>query len=385
MMPVNFSCRLCQSDSFVHLDDIGPFPKAAQYYPEPSEFGEDEGLTLFVYQCKECGLVQITNQPVDYYKTVITAATLSPRLKENRILYFRGIFNKLTFQAPKAIEIGCGGGQNLNLLSEVGFDASGIEYRHFNLQGTQQDQEGVIDCYIDELDESHLYKYDLFVSFNYLEHQPNQHDFIKKLWEISKPGGFGLITVPNLDYLLKSNCLYEFVADHLVYYTTNTLINAFIRIGFSIVECNLINNENDIFLVVKKPALIDFETARLELTEVIDTFNGLLVNLSSQGREIAVWGAGHRTLALLSLARWELLNCVLDSADFKQGKYAPVTHLPILSPKILGNPENEIDVVIVMLPGAFPQEAMKTLRQLNEGITVYEFVDNRFVLAAGDQ
>lgn len=384
-MPVTkFFCRLCKSDLLTHLDDIGPFPKAAQYYPEPSEFSEDRGVILQLYQCDECGLVQIANTPVDYYKTVITAATLSPSLKQNRLHYFGDIFAKLSSLKPKAIEIGCANGENLNLLAETGFDCIGIEYNPHHFLQNQRSHDNIIDCYIEELDDSHAVKYDFVVSFNYLEHQPDQYEFIKKLWTIIRLGGYGLITVPNLDYLLQTNCLYEFVADHLVYYTTNTLAGAFNRFGFLIIECRLINNDNDIFLVVKKPAEINFETARLELAKLVDIFNDLLVDLSNKGHKIAVWGAGHRTLALLSLVRWDLLTCVLDSAEFKQGKYAPVTHLPILSPNVLSTPENIVDVVIVMLPGVFPAEAIKFLKQLNQEIIAYQFVNNSFVLLNGD-
>lgn len=384
-MPVTeFACRLCLSDQLVHLDDIGPFPKAAQYYPEPNEFADDRGVILHLYRCRECGLVQIANTPVDYYKTVITAATLSPSLKQNRLNYFADVFSKLSSPRPTAIEIGCAGGENLDLLAETGFDGIGIEYKPHHFLKNQPGQRNIVDCYIDELDDSHADKYDFVVSFNYLEHQPDQHAFIKKLWAITKPGGYGLITVPNLDYLLQTNCLYEFVADHLVYYTTNTLAGAFNRFGFSIVECRLINNDNDIFLVVKKPAKINFDTARAELAKLVESFNNLLAELSNNGHKIAVWGAGHRTLALLSLARWDLLTCILDSAEFKQGKYAPVTHLPIFSPHILSSPENTLDVVIVMLPGLFPAEAIKSLKQLKKSITVYQFINNRFVLVNSD-
>ncbi|MGZ0076734.1 class I SAM-dependent methyltransferase [Methylomonas sp. YC3] len=328
--------------------------------------------------------MQLANAPVDYYKTVITAATLSPNLKQNRLSYFGDIFTKLSSPKPTAIEIGCASGENLELLTETGFDGIGIEYRPHHLLKNQISRRNIIDCYIEELDGSHASKYDFVVSFNYLEHQPNQHEFLKKLWAITKPDGYVLITVPNLDYLLQTHCLYEFVADHLVYYTANTLVGAFAKFGFSIIECRLINNENDIFLLVKKVARTDLDISRLKLAKLVNVFNDLLTDLTNKGHKIAVWGAGHRTLALLSLVSSDLLTCILDSAEFKQGKYAPVTHLPILSPNILNCPENIIDVVIVMLPGVFPAEAVKSLKLLNNGVIVYQFVNNCFMLMNHD-
>ena len=60
------------------------------------------------------------------------------------------------------------------------------------------------------------------------------------------------MTVPNLDYLLRTKCFYEFVADHLSYFTKKTLTYAFERNDFDILKCYTINEDNDIVVVVKK-------------------------------------------------------------------------------------------------------------------------------------
>ena len=71
------NCRLCAGELFasplIRLDDM---PKAAQHFPEKSEFSTDRGITLPVRQCVACGLVQLDREPVDYFRDVITAATL---------------------------------------------------------------------------------------------------------------------------------------------------------------------------------------------------------------------------------------------------------------------------------------------------------------------
>jgi hypothetical protein len=40
---------------------------------------------------------------------------------------------------------------------------------------------------------------------------------------------------------------------------------------------------------------------------------------------------------------------IIDSAPFKQGKYAPASHIPIVSPDYYF--EHKVDVIIVIAPG----------------------------------
>ena len=65
-------CRLCNSKLFTSpLLQLKGMPKAAQHFPNESEFKEDKGITLNVYQCSSCGLVQLNINPVNYFKEVI--------------------------------------------------------------------------------------------------------------------------------------------------------------------------------------------------------------------------------------------------------------------------------------------------------------------------
>ena len=53
------------------------------------------------------------------------------------------------------------------------------------------------------------------------------------------------------------------------------------------------------------------------------------------------------------------IRYVLDSAPFKQGRYTPATHLPIVPPERLA--EGEVDAVIV-LAASYSDEVLRTLR-----------------------
>ena len=79
-------CRLCESKLFDKPSlKLSGMPKAAQYFPEKKDFLEDKGIDLNIYQCSSCGLVQLNINPVDYFKEVITAASISKDAKISRL------------------------------------------------------------------------------------------------------------------------------------------------------------------------------------------------------------------------------------------------------------------------------------------------------------
>src|SRR5574344_1544919 len=362
-------CRLCKEKILVAPSlKLSPFPKAAQYYPTVEEFKEDIGITLEVYQCPFCNLLQLCSEPVNYYKEVITAASFSDEAKKSRFNEFKNFVDNYKLNNKTAIEIGCGKGLMIDILNDAGLQTCGLEYSEEFVNYGKSLNRDIIKGYIYELEPYYDNKYDVFISLNYIEHQPYTNEFIKTLFRITKDDAYGYITAPNVDYLLRTHTLYEFVADHLIYFTKETMIRAFEMNGFDVLESNIINNDNDIALIVKKRKIkkIDGLTT---VNSLIYNFKNLITKLKKEGKKVAVWGAGHRTLALLSISEVKEIDYIIDSADFKQGKYSPITHFKIIPPSEVE--ELKIDVIFVMLPGIYPQEVIKTIKTFKYHIEIY--------------
>lgn len=353
-------CRLCREPLYAgDAIPIGPFPKAAQYYPTRDEFTSDHGITLNIVECPACGLTQLLNEPVAYYKQVITAASLSAVVREQRLAMFQDLYPGSAPQ-PQALEIGCAGGENLPLLREIGYLAQGIEYS----PSATDAAEGISNTYLLDLPDTWHGRYDLLVSFNYLEHQPDARAFLKKCRALLADNGKLLLTVPNLDYLLSSQSAHEFVADHLVYFTPHTLETALRLTGFSLLDQQIINNQYDIQIIAEKRPAGRVADSKRALEVLVGLFNAKLRELTADGRKVAVWGAGHRTLALISLAEYQRIHCIIDSAKFKHFQYAPISHLQILPPETLLDPNCDIDSILVMVPGIYPKEVVARIRSL---------------------
>lgn len=357
---------------------MGPFPKAAQHFPSRSETKEDIGVQLEVFQCQQCDLVQLRSAPVGYYREVITAATLSSRAQATRLAEIVRFVERYELGGRRALEVGCGKGGMLNVLGAAGLVAEGLEFGDLSCCPPTSSTAPTI--HRGYLGDRHLpHKSDVFFCFNYLEHQPDILTFIRDLAKSITVGGMGYITVPNLDYLIESRCLYEFVADHLVYFTEDTLRRAFEFNGFSVLETRIINNDNDILMIVRRrsPRNLSADTACLR--NVSNALNTLVAAEVDAGRPVAVWGAGHRTLALLSVSGQKSIEFIVDSAPFKQGKFSPVMGTPIVSPSTLES--SQVELVIVMVPGIYPQEVLQTIKSFKRkmGFEVVVLEGNSFV------
>ncbi|MBR1672927.1 MAG: hypothetical protein IJ702_08365, partial [Fretibacterium sp.] len=149
--------------------------------------------------------------------------------------------------------------------------------------------------------------------------------------------------------------------DHLSYFTPQTLENVLRQNGFNVLSMKNIWYGYILSAEVQKRKAIDLSVFSRKKAELKKQVADFLNQQRDMGRKIAVWGAGHQALANLSLPDMrDKVECVIDSAEFKQGKYTPVTHLPILPPQVLR--EGNIQVVIIMAAG-YSQEVKDIIRR----------------------
>ncbi len=381
------SCRLCEKNIINNpLLTLEGMPKSAQHFLNYEELPSRESITLNIYQCDNCGLVQLNLEPVSYYKDVITAASISKDARISRLKQMTDFANRFNLKDKKIIEIGCAKGDMLDIIEDAGMRAYGLEHSAESVLFAKNKNRKVIEGFIDDLDEIDFAPFSGFMCFNYLEHVPHPKSVIKKIYNNLENDGVGLVTVPNLNYLLETKSFYEFVADHLSYFTKDTLRNAFYDANFDILECSLINNENDILIIVRKKEkkikkkIVDIKKINIhndykEVEILINNLKNLIQDYKRKKKKVAIWGAGHRTLALLALSEIKDIEYIVDSAKFKQGRYSPVMNTKIVPPETLL--KDKIDLLIVMVPGIYPDEVIKNVKSMNVNINLAKLKDNK--------
>jgi 2-polyprenyl-3-methyl-5-hydroxy-6-metoxy-1,4-benzoquinol methylase len=354
-------CRVCGHEFFEKpLLRYENMPKAAQYLPDAGTIENDKGVDLEACQCSGCGLVQLNNEPVPYYKEVIRASAFSGGMKDFRMKQFHDFVEKYSLKRKKVIEIGCGRGEFLSIMQQSGVEAYGLEYSEASVTQCVNDglkvSRGFVQRAAERLD---FAPFDAFFTLNYLEHLPDPNSFLSGIHFNLADDAIGLVEVPNFDMILRNKLFSEFIPDHLFYFTRETLNTALMLNGFEIIDCKEEWYDYLISVVVrkrKKLDLSDFYKYQTKLAGDIEKF----INCFG-GRKVAVWGAGHQALAIISMMRLaDKIMYVVDSAPFKQGKYTPATHVPIVSPENLVS--DPVDAVIVMA-GSYSDEVSKLLRQ----------------------
>mgnify|MGYP003199814101 CR=1 FL=1 len=195
-------------------------PASAQHMPDAQGVKEDRGLTLDLCQCMGCGLVQFDCEPVDYYR----AGGFSKTMVELRRYQYKHLIDSYHLEGKKFIEVGCGQGEFLKVLSEFPVEVHGIEHDPHLVELARAQGLDVTEGFTETEDTRFAGGlYDVFLSFNFLEHQPDPSTMLQAIYRNLEDDAMGLITVPSFEYIMDHNSYYELIRDHLAYYTFETL------------------------------------------------------------------------------------------------------------------------------------------------------------------
>ncbi len=346
-------------------------PSVAQHLPSQDDLSTDMGMDLDIYQCSGCGLVQLVTDPVPYYKEVIRAVAYSPEMKEFRIKQFTDFVNKYSLTGKKFIEIGAGKGEYLDLLHLTGADCYGIEYSKDSVAECEKKNLKVSEGFIE--DENYKISsgpFDAFLNISFFEHLPEPNKILRGIYNNLKEGAVGLVEVPNFDMILRDKLFSEFMRDHLFYFTKSTLTTALEKNGFEILDIKEVWHDYILSFEVKKRGLLSLGTFNEYQTKVQADIEKFL----SENKSVAIWGAGHQAFAIMSIMQLGgRIKYIVDSALFKQGKFSPATHIPILSPDELST--NPVDAVIIMT-GSYSDEVKKIMSEKYPNIKTSILRDN---------
>ena len=348
MNPVIMKCRVCKSNCFDSpLLRYTNMPSSAQKFPDLKSLKNDNGSDLNLFQCSSCGLVQLSEKPVSYYKEVIRASSFSSEMKRFRSEQFVSWVDKYNLKGKSILEVGCGRGEYLSIFKQTEVSlAHGIEYSKESVSSCINSEISVTKGFFgDENFVLPKQKYDGFICLNFIEHWPNPNKVLAHLKKNLSEDAIGIIEVPNFDMILKQGLYSEFISDHLLYFTKDTLIFMLNYNGFEVIECSVIWHDYILSAVVRKRKRIDLSLLKSRKLNVETELNSFIDKFEK--KEVAIWGAGHQSLAVMSLAKLEnKIRYVVDSAPFKQGKYTPATHFPIVAPIELVN--NPVKAVIII-------------------------------------
>lgn len=337
-------------------------PSSAQGFLEESELTSDYGSELMVCQCKNCGLVQIDGKPVEYYRDVIRATDVSHEMTEFRQQQFKDWIERYNLKDKKIIEIGCGRGEYMQIMAKYPIQLFGIEHKGESVRTAREYGLTVEEGYIESPEDIIQHgPFDGFFILNFLEHVPQPSRFLQGICNNLTEDGVGIVEVPNFNMMLEKKLFSEFISDHLMYFTKETLKLLLECNGFEVLEISEIWNNYIISTVVRKKKIIDIVPLNNQKDMITCHLWEYINSIKGRGGTVAVWGAGHQSLAVLSITGiYTEIAYILDSAQFKQNKYTPTTHIKIVAPDVLMG-GTITDVLIIA--GSYSDEVANILKE----------------------
>lgn len=408
---MNMTCIACGHalSPLMTLDDM---PASAQNIPAASELAEDHPLSLTLCQCPSCGLVQFDTEPVDYYRDVIRAGggtRTMTRLRHEEYARLLTAMQEQHIRGRRIVEVGCGRGEFLRMWQNLAEDPEGAaalardqerdplsgqpNAAPLHLVGLEHKPSLVEEANAVADKKYRVYEgfatgdvcypegpFDAFVQFNFLEHQPDPCDMLRNIGRNLKPQALGLITVPSFEYILRYNGYYELLRDHIANYTEFTLQKLLQDCGFELLSMDLVNRDT-IEAIVRKAdqdelselhysgRLIDVSALRDSYDRLSASVNAHIDHLSESHRTMAIWGASHQGFTLAATTKLGgRVEYIIDSAPFKQGRFSPASHIPIVAPDYaVAHP---VDEILIVAPGYTDEIAGIIRERFDENVRI---------------
>lgn len=200
---------------------------------------------------------------------------------------------------------------------------------------------------------------DLLLGNNVLAHVPDLNDFVGGMKIMLKPDGVLTMEFPHLQTLMEQNQFDTIYHEHFSYFSFSSASRVFAHHGLTLYDVEEIpthggslrifgrHAENSTRAVTPRAReLLERESRlgydgleiysrfRAQVEETKRALLEFLIDAKRAGKRIAGYGAPGKGNTLLNYCgiRTDFLDYTVDRNPYKQGKYTPGTHIPILDP-----------------------------------------------------
>jgi 2-polyprenyl-3-methyl-5-hydroxy-6-metoxy-1,4-benzoquinol methylase len=356
-------CRICGGDQVAIAATLSDVPRSNHRLLRQAEIARDRPMDMRILQCLHCDFVFCAYGLDDsFYETdYLNAPAFSGQMAAFQRKQAEEFVARFSLVGKSILEVGCGEGSYLEILRECGVATVGVEPSP--AQATLARDRG-FDVETGLVDADRIIKgapYDGFVTREVLEHVPDIKGFLLGIRRNMRVGACGLVEVPNLEKLLREKRFYDFIPEHVNYFTRRTLRLALELSGFTVVDVFTGMTEEYLIAYV---GLTESEASALESLKSRSEYLGqrlrsYLESCAKQGKRVGIWGAGGKGLNLLAAAKVRHVAVLVDGDKHKHGLSTPVTHLTVEHPDQLV--KRQVDTVIVTAP-AYRNEIVAELR-----------------------
>lgn len=354
-------CRLCGSNDSVRFLLLSGMPRWNHRLISTEDLTVDYGIDLHVRECTSCGFVSL---PLcldhNYYDDYILLTSRSPQAQEFQVRQAKEFVSRFGLFEKKILEVGCGDGFFLQALADAGSQVVGIEpsYEQCNVareRGLHVEQ-GLL-MRGQTLSQG---PFDGFVTRQVFEHVEDMQGFLLAIRENLASSAVGLVEVPNLDKLVSEDRFYDFIPEHLNYFSSRTLNVALSLAGFEVLEIEAVDDAESLRALVRWTAPIGGSRIQTGVDRLRCQFDDFVFQCRENRKRVALWGAGGKGLSIMAVLDLDPIEVVVDGDPEKTGRWTPVSHQEVFPPSELA--ARGIEAIIVTAP-AYQFEIARYLRQ----------------------
>lgn len=325
--------------------------------------------------CEACGFIHNTSfdrRLVEYSARCEETQGFSPFFRSWHENLARRLVDRYSLRNKKIIEIGCGKGEFLALLCDlgdnrgIGFDPAYIPERTASESANRI--QFIADFYT-EKDSGH--QGDFVCCKMTLEHIPDTAAFIRMVHSSLRdsPNACVFFQVPDVLRVLKEEAFWDVYYEHCSYFSIGSLARLFRGAGFEVLDLG--REYSDQYVTIEArvageaaspcPAEDDLWDMKTNVQKFatrvprrIAEWRDRLESYRAQGLKTVVWGAGSKGVTFLSTLNVPgAVEYVVDINPNMSSHYLAKTGLEIVTPSILS--DYRPDVVIVMNPVYRPE------------------------------
>lgn len=338
-------CGGCQGTDLELVLDLGWSPLANAFLNSPND--PERKYPLRLVMCMSCFLVQMEYVVPDsdlFDDNMFYTGTSSPELQEP---IARKLMDRYGDNGPlKTLEIGCNDGSLMHYFDNAGWPIVGIDPARGPVTAAHDRGLNVIDDVFGSASAESIRslegQMDLIIGNNVLAHVEDLNDFLEGVRTLLKPDGVATFQFQYLGDLVAGNMFDHVYHEHRYFFSLDSLHEQLIRNGLTVnrvwrsaaqggsAEVEVVHGHTgtrnmDPWLHSRQTML----SLQPRVTYVADKLAALVAGF----KNVAGYGASAKSTTLLSYARIDTLDYVVDLTPVKWGKYTPGTHIPIISPE----------------------------------------------------
>jgi cyclopropane fatty-acyl-phospholipid synthase-like methyltransferase len=354
-------CRLCGFPGITVVMKLSGMPRWNHRLLREHELSSDKVVDLEVHRCPSCGFVSLPLQlSDDYYDDYVNAPSLSPQAQKFQSDQAIDFVERFSLSGRRVLEIGCGDGYFLHAMKEAGADCFGIEpsnaQRELALARGLKVEAGVLSSGR----RLSAAPFDAFITRQVFEHVSDMRDFLLTIRSNLRPEAVGFVEVPNLDKIVDEERFFDFIPEHINYFTSRSLCLALQLAGFEVIEICPVQEGEALRALVRWVPLPEYALIASRVDLLRRDISKFMADCQSQGKNVAIWGAGGKGLSMMAVTDLRSVKLLVDSDPHKAGLFTPISHFRVELPGALAH--HEIDVIIVMAP-AYEREIVASLRR----------------------